>query len=124
MQEMQKLERQGLMIPTQRSNMQHLLLKTRSESGGDFGSNCRKFLATTWAIAIGEPTPAGEIVASVVTVIVAGVLLYEVVVCARRINCETKYADCVNSGSLPSWKCYDCYRYCQAQNVWDCPRPY
>lgn len=125
MKEIQNLEAQGMMIPTSQNQMQQLLVKTRSESGGgSFGANCRNFLATTWAIAIGEPTPAGEIVASVVTVVVAGVLLYEVIVCAKRVNCEALYSNCVNSGSLPSWKCYDCYRYCQAQNVWDCPRPY
>lgn len=127
MQEIQKLERQGLMIPTQQSNMQHLLLKTRSESGGNFGSNCRKFLATTWAIAVGEPTPAGEIVASVITVLVAGVWLYEVVVCSKSeagSDC-VKYASlCVGSG----YECDACYRECMNDGAWPfykCPiRPY
>lgn len=123
--EIQNLEEQGLMPRTPRSNLEHLRLKSGNESGDGLGASCRKFLATTWAIALGEPTPVGEIVASVATVIIGGILLYEVVVCAANtINCSVKYAECVNNGSLPSWKCYDCFVYCQGQNVWDCPRPY
>ena len=113
------------MPATPQSKIKHLRIKTRSESGDSFGDSCRSFLATVWVIAVGEPTPAGEIVASVATVIVGGILLYEVVVCAAQtIDCAAKYAECVDNGSLPSWKCYDCFVYCQGQNVWDCPRPY
>jgi hypothetical protein len=124
--EIQNLEEQGLMPRTPQSNIQYLRLKSgNTESGDSFGDSCRKFLAATWVIAIGEPTPVGEIVASVATVIVGGILLYEVVVCTvNTINCSAKYAECVNKGSLPRWKCYDCFVYCQGQNVWDCPRPY
>ncbi len=100
-------------------------MKTRSEPEGGFGASCRRFLATVWVIAVGGPTPAREIVASVATVIVGGILLYEVVVCTvETINCSVKYAECVNEGRLPSWQCFDCFKYCQGQNVWDCPRPY
>lgn len=125
MKEVQYLEEQGLMPATPQNKIKHLRIKTRSESGGGFGASCRSFLATVWVIAVGEPTPAGEIVAAVATVIVGGILLYEVVVCASQtIDCAAKYAECVNTGSLPSWKCYDCFRYCQGQHVWECPRPY
>ena len=83
--EIQNLEEQGLMPRTPQSNIQYLRLKSgNNESGGSFGDSCRKFLAATWAIAIGEFTPAGEIVASVVIVIIGGILLYEVVVCAKK----------------------------------------
>lgn len=124
--EIQNLEEQGLMPRTPRSNMQYLRLKSgNNESGGSLGGSCRKFLATTWAIALGEPTPVGEIVASVATVIIGGILLYEVVVCAANtIDCSAKYVECVSKGSLPSWKCNDCRVYCEGQHVWDCPRPY
>ncbi len=127
MNEFQNLEKLGLMPKTPRSDMQYLRLKTGGieEGGGSFGDSCRKFLATTWIIAIAEPTPFGEVVASVVTVVVGGVLLYEVIVCAvETIDCGIMYAGCVDSGSMPSWKCWDCFTYCQGQNVWDCPRPY
>lgn len=130
--EIQKLERQGLMPRTPQSNIQYLKLKRlksgNNESEGSFGDSCRKFLATTWTIAIGEPTPYGEIVASILTVVVGGILLYEIIVCAIEgagsVDCSAKYAECVNNGYLPSWRCYDCFVYCQGQNVWDCPRPY
>lgn len=119
-------------------SIKYSLIKTRSEPGGDsgsgtgssggsgtggsFGDNCRKFLATTWAIAIGEPTPAGEIVAAIATVMVAGVLLYEVVVCAKSnlqkecvkyaslrvgsgYECDACYRECMNNGAWPFYKC-------------------
>lgn len=120
--EINNLEKQGIMLVTPYNK--YTRIKTRSEGGG-LGERCRSFLATTWAIAVGEPTFAGEIVASVATVVVAGVLMYEVVVCRRKTDfCESMYNDCVNNGRLPSWQCYDCFRYCQSQNTWDCPRPY
>lgn len=116
------LEKQGIMLITPYNK--YTRVKTKSE-GGDLVAGCRNFLTAVWTIAVGEPTPAGEIVASVATVIVAGVLMYDVVVCRKNIDyCEAMYDDCVNNGRLPSWQCYDCFRYCQAQNVWDCPRPY
>lgn len=163
MKEIQKLECQGMMISTPRSNVKYSLIKTRSEPGGDsgsgtggsggsgtgggssggtggsggtgssFGDNCRKFLATTWAIAIGEPTPAGEIVAAIATVMVAGVLLYEVVVCSKRASsdrdyCEEKYKDCMednrysgsNSAGWGKSLCAVCLETCKQSGVWNC----
>lgn len=125
MKEIQKLECQGFVIPTPRSNMQQVLVKTRSETGGSFGDTCRKFLATTWAIAIGEPTPAGEIVASVITVVVAGVLLYEVVVCSKSSTgsgsgsnydyCQSKFRSCYS----PIFDgCSICLQFCLTQGYW------
>ena len=83
--EIQKLENQGQMLLTPNSNMYSPLIKTRSESES-VGGWCRKFLATTWAIAIGEPTPAGEIVAAITTVVVGGILLYEIIEFISRIE--------------------------------------
>ena len=128
--EVQNLEKQGQMMPTPHNNTQ-LRLKSGSESGGS-GGWCRKFLATVWTIAIGEPTPVGEIVAAIATVVVAGVYLYEITVCGSsstssslsNTECAERYYNCVQNGELPSWKCYDCFVYCQGQHVWDCPRPY
>lgn len=122
MKEMQNLEQKGFTIPNPRSNIQQVLVKTRSESGGgNFGDTCRKFLATTWAIAIGEPTPAGEVVASLVTVFVAGVWLYEVVVCSKtNLNydfCQEKWENCWAPPSTIN-NCEQCYRFCVQQGFW------
>jgi hypothetical protein len=128
--EIQSLEKQGQMLSTPQNSMQRVRLKSGGESGGNTSGSCRNFLATVWAIAICEPTPAGEIVAAVATIIVGGILLYEVTVCnsssysSSNIDCSQKYSDCIFAGLLASWKCYDCFAYCQGQNVWDCPRPY
>ena len=143
MQTFSELEAEGLILktPYNYNELQLSQAKTRSEGGSSIvPSGCRKFLATVWTIAVGEPTPAGEIVASVVTVCVAGVWLYEVITCKDDsysdveflVDCSAKYADCLknnrewsknNSGGWGSTMCYQCYRYCEAQNVWDCPRP-
>ena len=55
-------------------------------------------MAATWAIAVGEPTPTEEIVASVITVYVGAMLLYEVIVCKKsyptnRAECQERYED-------------------------------
>ncbi len=44
----------------------------------------RKITATVWTIAIGEPTPFGEIVASVATVFSAAGFIYEVILCKEN----------------------------------------
>lgn len=135
--EISYLEDQGLMFRTPYTDIQLANVKTRTEGGSVVPSGCRKFLATVWTIAVGEPTPAGEIVASVVTVVtLSGVVMYEVVTCAakelEKDDCTQKFVDCINSGG--SWSnpnsggwgrtmCEVCYRYCEAQGVWDCPRP-
>lgn len=133
-----EMEEEGIMLDTPYNNILSLSqIKTRSENGTIVvPDGCRSFLATVWAIAVGEPTPAGEIVASVITVYVAGVMMYEVITCKYssmpKINCEAKYADCIennsewsknNSGGWGSTMCNQCFIYCKAQNIWDCPRP-
>lgn len=133
------LEAEGLMIktPYNYNELQFTQIHTRAEYiPPTVSEGCRSFLATTWAIAVGEPTPAGEVVALVTTVIVAGVLLYEVITCRANsldINdCIEKYEDCMEfnpawaapgSGNAGSSMCDACLKYCQTQNVWDCPRP-
>ena len=101
-------------------------------SGSSVSSNCRKFLTAVWVIAVGEPTPAGEIVASVITVWVAGELLYEVITCRKNaadINyCIEQYDKCMD-GSLGNehsggWGysiCSRCLDRCRAQGYWVCP---
>lgn len=95
-------------------------------SGSSVSSNCRKFLTAVWVIAV------GEIVASVITVWVAGELLYEVITCRKNaadINyCIEQYDKCMD-GSLGNehsggWGysiCSRCLDRCRAQGYWVCP---
>jgi hypothetical protein len=72
-------------------------------------------------IAVGEPTPAGEIVASVITVVVGGILLYEVVTCPKPLSvneCIEKYVDCVEHTS--GYGCDMCLHRCRSSGHWDC----
>lgn len=77
--EIDVLEREGYVINGKINTLAGPRLKSFSEDadGGTViigGKSCSRFLATVWSIAIGEPTPLGEIVASVITVVVGGVL--------------------------------------------------
>ena len=112
--ELQYLEEQGLMPKTPRSTLNGI--KTRSEW---ISNSCRKFLATTWAIAVGEPTPAGEIVASVVTFYIGAMLMYEVIVCKKNTSnydyCQEKYNKCYSP--YPDG-CSQCLQYCLIQGTW------
>lgn len=81
------MESEGMMLKTPYNyhELSFKRIKTRSEYETDTTPDgCRTFLATVWTIAIGEPTPTGEIVASVATVVVAEILLYEVVTCKKN----------------------------------------
>ncbi|GHE37017.1 hypothetical protein GCM10017764_20290 [Sphingobacterium griseoflavum] len=111
-------------------------LKSFSEEGdggGGWGAACRKFLATGWVIAVEEPTPAGEIVMSVATVFVAGVLLYEVITCPKKEDldhCRPLLNKCVTrghkyvNGIRIKMQCDQCCFFCTSQGYWDyanCP---
>jgi len=119
--EIRNLEKQGQMIPTPYNAVRPMRLKSGDESGG--GPSCRKFLAAVWTIAVGEPTPAGEIVASVITVYVAGVLMYEVITCTKTSEddqstyayCQERFRNCyspIHDG------CSVCLSFCLAQGYW------
>lgn len=124
--EIQHLEQQGQMLVTPIKSMLPIV-KTRGESGGAFEGICTRFLTTTWAIAVGEPTPTGEIVASVITVIVGGILLYEVITCSdtsgstggsRYEYCQNKFENCYSP--IPNG-CGTCLQYCLTQGYWPTP---
>lgn len=125
--EIQNLEKQGQMIPTPYNAVRPIRLKSGDESGGGLGASCRKFLATVWTIAVGEPTPTGEIVASVITVIVGGVLLYEVITCAANNTkkCDSYRDQCVakgwkyENGEWIKMECNQCYWYCMTNGEWN-----
>lgn len=83
-----ELEIKGLMLRTPYSYNEFQLsrIKSRTETGTqEVPEGCRAFLATVWTIAVGEPTPAGEIVASIISIYLAGVMMYEVVTCKKKI---------------------------------------
>ena len=119
--ELQNLEKQGQMLRMPHNSMLPVRLKSGNESGGGGGS-CSKFLATVWVIAVGEPTPVGEIVASVVTILVGGVWLYEVITCTTSNNnnnnnddCDQLFQNC--SSTIPDG-CGICLQFCKVQGYW------
>ena len=112
---------------------------------GNVMAGCSSFLVPIWSIAVGEPTPGGEIVASVTTVVtLTGALLYHVVTCVRDYNdsheevngsseldfCYKKYIESMNgkndwndkhSGGWGFSECYNCWEQCKANGYWKCP---
>jgi len=132
--EIESLEEMDMLLRTDENSI--LLPLTRSEnieSGEGFFNTCRTFATSVWTIAVGEPTLYGEIVASIVTVVLAAAsILYYVTVCPAEVNCQAKYEECEqyypeyaaqHSGGYGYSMCARCFEYCQFQNVWDCPRP-
>jgi hypothetical protein len=119
--EIQNLEKQGQMLRTPNNDIQRVRLKSGDEVGS-IGGSCSKFLATVWTIAVGEPTPAGEIVAAVITVIVAGVYLYEVTVCNSNNSYNPNYAYCLGRFLTCFSIIYDgcgmCMHFCLLQGYW------
>lgn len=104
--------------------------KSRNEitgpTSGSLGDWCKEGLSTVWLAAAIEPTPVGEVVATGLTIIAGGVLLYEFLVYCftspglSQKQCAELYADCLNKGGKLGGECYDCYRYCETQGVWNC----
>lgn len=131
-QEICHLENIGLIPNTFFNNHKYYRIKSRSEYS-DLGASCIRFLATTWTIAVGEPTLTGEIVAAVATVVVGGILMYEVITCGTNASfCIDKYTQCTDDpelgsnnsgGTYGTTACGDCLRYCMTQGVWNCPKP-
>lgn len=117
---LQDLEEQGLMFATPKNSIKRL--KTKSAESGNIGDYCRKIMATVWTIAIGEPTITGEIVAAISTVIIGGVLLYEVIVCNdnthrySRDECIELYSSCATYA--PKSDCSTCLQFCITQGIW------
>lgn len=116
--EMLYLESNGLIVPTPQTSVTRI--KTKSEYDG---ATCRKFLETVWTIAVGEPTPTGEIVAAVATVLVGAVWYYEVLTCKYGSHisredfeyCQKRFENCYST--IPDG-CSKCLEYCLAQKQW------
>lgn len=66
-------------------------------------------LAQVWTIALIEPTPIGETVATILTV---GILGYYAI---TRADCIDEYVRCGGG-----WQCSDCLHYCIVQGNWNC----
>lgn len=137
-QKMSEMEAKGLTLnsPYSYSNFQLSRIKSRTETGTlAVPEGCRSFLATVWTIAVGEPTPAGEIVAAIATIYVAGVLMYEVVTCKKNSYssyCLDKYVECQDtkpewakkhSGGYGHSMCQLCFDQCNRDGYWMCPVP-
>lgn len=129
MKEIRSLEFQGLMISTPRSNMQHLLLKTKSEpGGGSFGETCRNVLAVSFAAAVATPIPGDEVIVGVTLIgYIAALQLYEYIVCTGKKfpssdheYCMRYFEECGKSNTIPYNQCEQCYRYCMSQGFWNC----
>lgn len=131
------LEKQGQMLVTPQTKLQMLRIKTRSEPGGDFGESCRKIYESVCSYVVGAVITTGEIVVSVSSTVIAGAVVFAIVLCSDtpqyKKECEEKYADCIaaggrwtypNSGGYGYTMCARCLEYCKLQHGdWDCPRP-
>ncbi|MGJ1421336.1 hypothetical protein ACR79T_17080 [Sphingobacterium spiritivorum] len=119
--EIQKLEDDGHMVSLSKNGNKKL--KSTFNRQVTIPEYCKRFMALGWAIAVGEPTPAGEIVMSVVTVgFVGALVLYEVVTCQKisggklhRVYCDYRWRTCYSP--YPN-NCSICLRYCLTQGVW------
>jgi hypothetical protein len=120
-------------LPVNWQYVRPIRLRSGSEHGnnslaglGDLALYCPNWLNVIWSVALSEPTPYGEAIATTITLGYAVYTIYCMATLSstNNVDCSSKYSECINSGSMPSWKCYDCLRYCQGQHVWDCPRPY
>ena len=114
----------GYSIKSIRSVDNQYRILTRSETGSSgIWNNC-SYLAAAWALALGEPSFLGEIVALAYTVYVAGALTYYYLVCsgdtsevnqgavnyeAIRQLCEDHFAHC--QSPIPDG-CSVCLQYC------------
>jgi hypothetical protein len=85
---------------------------TESDPGSSSWWNDPNSLATVWAIAIAEPTPVGEAVATVLTGIVGSYLVI------TRADCISEYVYCKTFTSKTN--CGDCLHYCIVQGNWNC----
>ncbi len=142
LQKVSYLEAQGLMLKTPYNSIKITKVKTRSGdvNVGSILGYCRDLTGTIWGIALAEPTPYGDVGATVGTVLIwvgaAAVLAYEIVSCneyeeeSDMVFCQRKYEECTetsygdpNSGGWGYTMCQRCFDYCIAQGVWSCPRP-
>jgi len=67
---------------------------------------------TIWVIALAEPTPIGEVVATTLTIAIGS---YYVL---TRAECISKYVNCKRY--TQNTNCGDCLHYCVVQGNWNC----
>lgn len=122
-------------LPGEYSRSSQVNMMTRSGEAGDvtgptpgnIATWCKEGLSTVWLVAVAEPSPVGELIATGATLIVGGYLLYQYMVHCYVSpgytveECLELYIKCMNlPGEYEGGRCYDCYRYCEAQKVWNC----
>lgn len=109
------------------------LKSTNIEDDTDGGSwwcndDSGSMLASVWLIALAEPTPAGEIVATGATIIIGGILLYEFIgSCIDYIENNIDVDECIQlyvicTDNTPYYPCDDCLHFCRSNGYWDFSR--
>lgn len=112
-------------------NLQPLIVTTKGPSEGYIDSKwCRKVLSAVWVVALEEPTYVGEVIASVTTVVIGGIIMYEYLVCRVEDpdtvsgsnmesldGCIALFEKCRNEGDfhLP---CDVCLARCRVEGIW------
>lgn len=107
---LEDLESQGIVIPTSANNTNQLSTKSY------IGDNCRKVIAATWAAALAEPSPFGEAIAFATTLMISGMILYEIIVCPTDYSyCQSLYENCYSD--IPDG-CSICLQFCLTNGYW------
>ena len=147
LQKVSYLENQGLMLKTPYNSIKITKVKTRSGdvNVGSILGYCRDLTGTVWGIALAEPTPYGEVGATIGTALIyigaAATIIYEVVSCDEyeeggtitgtntQYNigeCIEFYDQCQRMGGWQStiWngssECKHCLDDCRSNGTWNC----
>ena len=109
MKTIENLENQGITIQSPTAELNNAITKS-------YGSNCRKVIAATWAAALWEPSPFGEAIAFATTVVIAGQILYEIIVCKTDYSyCQSLFENCYSD--IPDG-CSICLQFCLTNGYW------
>ena len=109
MKSIEKLESEGVIIPSPVVDNNRFITKS-------IGNNCRKVIKATWAAALCEPTPFGEAIFLATAVVIAGIVMYEIIVCKSDYSyCQYLFENCYSD--IPDG-CAICLQYCLNNGEW------